>query len=99
MYIHEKLMLCALDLLNEHHLETIDIVGELCQAGFTLSAFNDAGIRKMHGELTAKFKALGNGVIESRDSVRIGQTGNAQAKPESSDMDSVCHDIAPSPNA
>jgi ribosome-binding protein aMBF1 (putative translation factor) len=40
----------------------------------------------------------GNGVVESRDSEQIGQTGSAQAKPENSDMDSVCHDIAPSPN-
>ena len=98
MYIHEKIMLCALDLLNEYHLETIDVVGELCQAGFALSAFNDAGIFKLHKELTAKFEALGDGVIESRDSVQTGQTGNAQAKPENSDMDSACHDIAPSPN-
>lgn len=46
----------------------------------------------------ARYIALGNGVVESRGSVRIGQTGSAQAKPENSDMDSVCHDIAPSPN-
>jgi ribosome-binding protein aMBF1 (putative translation factor) len=41
---------------------------------------------------------LGNGVVESRDSAQIGQTGSAQAKPENSDADSVCRDTAPSPN-
>ena len=46
----------------------------------------------------ANIIALGNGVVESRDSARIGQTGSAHAKPENSDMDFVCHDIAPSPN-
>jgi len=41
---------------------------------------------------------LPDGVIKSRDSAQTGQTGSAQAKPENSDMDSVCHDIAPSDN-
>ena len=42
--------------------------------------------------------ALRDGVVESRDSAQIGQTGSAQAKPENSDTDFVCRDIAPSPN-
>lgn len=54
MYIHEKLMLCALDLLDEYHLESIDIIGELCQAGFTLPAFSPVGLRKFHDELKEK---------------------------------------------
>jgi len=54
MYIHEKLMLCALDLLDEYQLKTIDVVGEICHAGFTLSAFTDEGIRKLHDELKQK---------------------------------------------
>ena len=54
MYIHEKLMLCALDLLDEYKMESIDIVGELCQEGFTLAAFSPAGIINLHDELKAK---------------------------------------------
>ena len=40
-----------------------------------------------------EIERLRGGVIESRDSVQIGQTGSAHAKPENSDMDFVCHDI------
>lgn len=54
MYIHEKLMLYALDLSDEYHLDCIDIVGELCQAGFTLAAFSPAGLINVHDELKAK---------------------------------------------
>ena len=56
MYIHEKLMLCALDLLVKENLQTVDIVGELCQAGFTIAAFSNEGIRNLHNELRAKVK-------------------------------------------
>lgn len=58
MFIHEKIMLCALDLMEEYHLETIDMVGELCQAGFVLSAFNDNSIRKLCNELREKEKGV-----------------------------------------
>lgn len=54
MYIHEKLMLCALDLLDEYKLQSIDIVGELYQVGFTLAAFSPSGIINLHSELKAK---------------------------------------------
>jgi hypothetical protein len=56
MYIHETIMLCALDLLKEHNLESIDIIGELCQAGFTLAAFSPAGLVNLHNELKTKVK-------------------------------------------
>lgn len=55
-------------------------------------------LMKPHHYYAIARDALGNGVIESRDSEQNGQTGSAQAKPENSDMESVCHDIAPSPN-
>ena len=54
MYIHEKLMLCALNLMGEYHLEKSDIIGELCQAGFCMSAFSDAGLEKLRDELKEK---------------------------------------------
>lgn len=74
MFIHEKLMLCALDLLNEYHLEPIDIVGELCQAGHTLSAFSNDGLRKLHEELQERSKPVAEvdtirNALESRDEV------------------------------
>lgn len=60
MFIHEKLMLCALDLANEYHLEAIATIGMICQAGHELSELNDNGIRKLHEELKAR--AQQNGV-------------------------------------
>jgi hypothetical protein len=51
MFIHEKIMLNAIDLLDEYHLENVDLIGELCHAGFVLAAFNDDGLRKLRDEL------------------------------------------------
>ena len=58
MFIHEKLMLHALNLGDQYHIETIGMVGELCQAGHILSALNDNGIRKLHDELKEKAREL-----------------------------------------
>jgi len=55
MYIHEKIMLHALDLLAEYHLDAKEIIGELCQAGHVLAAFNDNGLRKLRDELREKW--------------------------------------------
>lgn len=54
MYIHEKLMLCALDLMDQYDLEKSEIIGEICQAGFCMSAFTDNGLRKLHDDLKNK---------------------------------------------
>ena len=68
------------------------------KAQFDCGGVNKTNLCELYALGVIDGMALEDGVVENRDSAQIGQAGSAQAKPENSDMDCVCHDIAPSPN-